>query len=55
MTSIGKENRSSQCLSYKEQQGTKVAGGGGGGGGGDWGRGGRKAVGVVWVYKIGLK
>ena len=28
MTSIGKENRSSQCLSYKEQ-----LGGGGGGGG----------------------
>ena len=57
MTSIGKENRSSQCLSYKEQ--SRRRGWGWGGNGGGWGWGGRKAVGrtggVVWVYKIGLK
>ena len=69
MISIGKENRSSQCLSYKEQE---EGGGGGGGGGGGCGerekkkrrrKGGRGWVGrqseglggVVWVYKIGLK
>ena len=42
MTSIGKENRSSQCISYKEQYGRKggTVGGSGGGGGA-----GRKAVG----------
>ena len=61
MTSIGKENRSSQCLSYKEQQGRRR----GGGEKNIRGEGvGRKAVGrtglscmgvVVWVYKIGLK
>ena len=64
LTSIRKENRSSQCLSYKEQWGRKkgkkglrvcVCVWGGGGGGGtltsskkDWAE-------IVWVYKIGLK
>ena len=45
MANIGKENRSSQCLSYKEWWG------GGGGGGRQLEGMGR----VVWVYKIGLK
>ena len=48
MTSIGKENRSSQCLSYKEQY-VRKGGRGGGGGAQSEGRG------VVLVYKIGLK
>ena len=56
MISIGKENRSSQCLSYKEQR----EGEGGGGEKKKRGRGwvGRQSEGlggVVWVYKIGLK
>ena len=45
-TGIGKENRSSQCLSYK--------------GGGGWGRDhshkqSEGSGGVLWVYKVGLK
>ena len=63
MTSIGKENRSSQYLSYKEQYGRRGWGIGngvcvcvcGGGGGGGVGRQSEGLGGVVWVYKIGLK
>ena len=56
MTSIGKETRSSQCLSYKETVREKGGGGenkqkmGGGGGGGELsqavGRTGRSSLGV---------
>ena len=49
MTSIGKENRSGQCLPYTER--TE--------GGGDTKKSLSQAVkglgGVVWVYKVGLK
>ena len=55
MTSIGKENRSSQCLSYKEQYGRREGTVGVGGGGGGGGRQSEGLGGVVWVYKIGFK
>ena len=69
MTSIGKENRSSNAYLIKNSKGEgegRWGGGGGGGGGGTknkrgWGGGGgvgRQSEGlggVVWVHKIGLK
>ena len=47
MTSIGKENRSSQCVSYEEQYGRREGGG--------VARQSEGLGGVVGVYKIGLK
>ena len=54
MTSIGKENRSSQCLSYREKK-EEEKGGLEGGGGGHSHKQLEGLGGVLWVYKIGLK
>ena len=63
MTSIGKENRSSQCLSYKKKTVREKKGAGGWGerkktrrgGGGHSHKQSEGLGGVAWVYKIGLK
>ena len=57
MTSFGKENRSSQCLSYKEQQGRgeEEKKEGCVGGGLHSHKQSEGLGGALWVYKIGLK
>ena len=59
MTSVGKENRSSQCYLIKNSKGEGGGGGekqtNGGKGGGHSHKQSEGLSGVVWVYKIGLK